>query len=250
MGLKGIIMAGGEGKRFRPLTYYFQKCMIPIGEDQKPILEYIIRLLKWYNLTEISLLVGYRYQQVQNYFGKGERFGVKLRYILDPPNLKGSANALLNAYKEGAIGKEDTLVIYYGDIISNINIEEMLKTHAENNALVTIALAKSFRINEGVAEIQNSRIVKFIEKPALEKNVSIGIMVFDGKVLELIDQLSKNLKPETFDLMGDVVSNLVNHNKNVVPYLTGSFWYDIGSLERFERLDNQRLTESLGFLFK
>jgi len=250
MGLKGVIMAGGEGKRFRPLTYYFQKCMIPIGEEQKPILEYIVRLLKWHNITNISILVGYRHQQVRNYFDEGERFRVKLRYVLDPPTLKGSANALLNAFREGAVKKEDTIIIYYGDIISNINIEEMLGTHNSNKALATIALAKSFKINEGVAEIQGSRIVKFVEKPALEKNVSIGIIILNGKVLEIIENLQKNMSLETFDLMGDVISYLVKHEENVVPYLTDAFWYDVGSLERFERLDNRRLTEVLGFLFQ
>ena len=78
MAVKGIIMAGGLGTRFRPLTNYLQKCMIPIGDEEKPILEYIIRLFKYHDIRDLVLLVGYRYLQIENYFDQGERFSVKL----------------------------------------------------------------------------------------------------------------------------------------------------------------------------
>ncbi|HEX9915460.1 MAG TPA: sugar phosphate nucleotidyltransferase, partial [Candidatus Bathyarchaeia archaeon] len=90
MSVKGVVMAGGLGTRFKPLTEYFQKCMIPIGENQKPILEYIVRLFGHHGVTDLVLLVGYKHQQIENYFDRGERFSVSMKYVLDDPKLKGS----------------------------------------------------------------------------------------------------------------------------------------------------------------
>lgn len=97
--VKGIILAGGQGKRFRPLTYYFQKCMIPVGEEQKPVLEYIIRLFTHHNIKDLVVLVGYKNQQVKNYFNNGSRFGANIKYVLDDPEYKGNAGAIVNAYR-------------------------------------------------------------------------------------------------------------------------------------------------------
>ena len=78
--VKGVVLAGGEGRRLRPLSYYFQKCMIPIGHSQKPLLEYIVRLLKYHNIADVLLLAGYKQEQITNYFNSGNRFGVKINF--------------------------------------------------------------------------------------------------------------------------------------------------------------------------
>ncbi|MGB9134140.1 MAG: sugar phosphate nucleotidyltransferase, partial [Candidatus Bathyarchaeia archaeon] len=86
---KAIVLCGGEGTRLRPITHYLQKTMIPIGHLQKPLLEYIIRLLKFHGLSDITLLVNYKAEQIQNYFGDGARFDVKVSYVHDSQSLKG-----------------------------------------------------------------------------------------------------------------------------------------------------------------
>jgi mannose-1-phosphate guanylyltransferase len=183
MSIKGVILAGGEGTRFRPLTYYFQKCMIPIGDEQKPILDYILRLFKYHGIKKTVLLVGYKHQQIENYFEHGERFGVEMTYVLDDPNLKGSANAILNAYRKGAISDEDTLVVYYGDIISNIDLGAMVSHHQSKDAEATLALARRYNISVGKAELDGTRVTNFVEKPDLMQPVSIGILTLSGSVL-------------------------------------------------------------------
>ena len=250
MSVKGVVLAGGEGTRFRPLTYYFQKCMIPIGEEQKPILDYILRLLRHHGITKTVLLVGYKHQQIENYFEHGERFGVEMTYVLDDPNLKGSANALLNAYKKGAITDEDTLVVYYGDIISNLDIRAMVKHHQSTKADATLALAKRYNISVGKAELDGTRITKFIEKPDLMQPISIGILTLSGSVLKEMSRLQQQGQFKSFDLMGDVISYLVQMGRRVEAYLTDAFWYDVGSIERYERLSPEKLSEVMGFLLK
>jgi len=248
LSVKGVIMAGGLGTRFRPLTEYFQKCMIPIGDQQKPILEYIVRLFRHHEVGDLVLLVGYKHQQIENYFDHGQRFSVSMRYVLDDPELKGSANALLNAYRHGAVGSGDTLVIYYGDIVSNIDLRDMLRFHNEQKSKATIALAPSFVVNVGVAEMEGPLIKKFEEKPRLPSAVSIGILVLDGSVLEEMEALQGRGGFESFDIMGDVVQYLVGRGDRVAGYKTDCFWYDVGSIERYEKLSNDRMSEELGFL--
>lgn len=250
MSLKGVVLAGGEGTRFRPLTYYFQKCMIPVGEEQKPILDYILRLLRYHGVKKTVLLVGYKHQQIVNYFDHGERFGVEITYVLDDPNLKGSANAVLNAYHKGVITEEDTLVVYYGDIISNLDIGAMLKHHQSKNAEATLALARRYNISVGKAELDGTRITNFIEKPDLMQPISIGILTLNGSVLREMARLQEQAQFRSFDLMGDVISYLVQKGRHVEAYLTDAFWYDVGSIERYERLSPEKLSEVMGFLLK
>lgn len=248
MSVKGIIMAGGQGKRFRPLTYYFQKCMIPVGFKEKPILEYIICLLKYHNITDLTILTGYKSKQIENYFNKGERFGVELKYVLDNPDRIGSANAILNAYEENAFSKSDILVVYYGDILSNIDLSEALKQHIETKALATIALAKGFGVNVGTANMNGLWIKKFVEKPVLETPVSIGILILSGHIITEMKKLYTK-EMESFDLMGDVIQNLVEKASKISGYVTDAFWYDVGSIERFERISNEQISQALDFLF-
>jgi mannose-1-phosphate guanylyltransferase len=246
--VKGIVMAGGLGTRFKPLTNYLQKCMIPIGDKEKPILEYIIRLYRYHKITDLVLLVGYRYLQIENYFDHGERFNVKLNYVEDKPGWKGSANAILNAYNEGAFTQDDTLVVYYGDIVSNINLSELVKQHQETGAKATIALSTGLKINEGTADVDGDWVTSFKEKPTLNTNASIGILVLDGSVIYDMERLHSEGQFQSFDLMGDVIQYLVDKKDNIAAYLTEAFWYDVGSIERYERLSNERLSEGLGFL--
>lgn len=248
MAVKGIVMAGGMGTRFRPLTNYIQKCMIPIGDKEKPILEYILRLHEHHSVSDIVLLVGYRYQQIMNYFNHGDRFGVNLKYVQDKPGWKGSANAILNAYNEGAFTKEDTLVVYYGDIVSNINLTKLLEQHEESGAKVTVALSTGFNVAVGTAEVDEGWIKEFKEKPRLETPVSIGILVIEGSVVEEMALTQENGQLQSFDLMGDVVQKLVDDGDQVGAYLTDAFWYDVGSVEKYDKLTNDRLSEEMGYL--
>lgn len=248
-GVKGVILAGGEGTRLRPLSYYLQKCMIPVGEEQRPVLEYIIRLFKYNGIEDLVLLVGYKYQQIVNFFDDGERFGVKITYVIDNPRLKGSANALVQAYREGVLSDGDSLVVYYGDILSNIKLKELLKSHSESGAAAALAMAKGYKIRVGTAEVENDgRIRRFLEKPELDTPACIGILMISGNALEQMDSFSRTLGKENLDLMGDVIPNLIRNGDLVKAYLTDAYWYDLGSIELYEKLSNSEIEQELSFL--
>jgi len=240
--LKGIVFCGGKGVRLRPLSYYIQKTMIPIGTKQKPLLEYVIRLLKKHNVLDITLLVEYKANQIANYFGNGSRFGVKIRYLRDNPKLAGTAGALLNAFLKGTIRLDETLLVYYGDILSNINLTDLLNHHKEKKAVATLALSTGFSVPVGVADVgEGGKITKFIEKPEIEKPVGIGVLVLEAKAINSIQKLFHQKRQ--LDIMTDLIPHFIDTGERVYAYLTDAFWYDVGSTEKYEKIDNKAISK-------
>ncbi len=245
--IKGIVLAGGEGKRLRPLSYYFQKCMIPVGHNQKPLLEYIIRLLSYHNINDILLLSGYKHEQISNYFNSGNRFDVNIEYLLDNPDLKGTGGSILNAYQNGLTDSCEDLIIYYGDIISNIDLTAMLKQHRKRGSIATLAVSSGFKVGVGVAEVNQGNVVGWTEKPTLKLDVGIGILILKTCVLQELKHLNK--PHMNLDIMSHLIPRLIQKGKTVHAYLTNAFWYDVGSVERYEKLDNGTLEKRLGYIF-
>jgi mannose-1-phosphate guanylyltransferase len=236
MRTRGVVLAGGEGKRLRPLSYYFQKCMIPIGRAQKPLLEYVIRLLRHHDISDILVLTGYKHEQIVNYFNSGERFGVTMTCVLDEPALKGTGGSLLHAYRRGLIAPQDALLVYYGDIISDINLTEMVTQHRQSGAVATLALSRGYQVRVGVAEVNGDAVTGWREKPTLDLNVGTGILFLEASTLPELESLSQEY--ETLDLMSHLIPHLIATGAVVHAYVTDAFWYDVGSTERYEKLDN------------
>ena len=244
--LTGVILAGGEGTRLRPLSYYFQKCMIPVGTNQRPLLEYIIRFLRYHGITDVRLLVGYKNEQIKNYFEKGKRFGINLNYLLDDPKTKGTGAALLNLYKKENLNR-GTILIYYGDILSNIDLTEMMNQHRREKSAVTLAVVHGYQVPVGVASVDGTRVVRWVEKPQLNLDVGIGILAIDAEILEQLSQMGKGAKE--LDITRDFIPWLQDKGYPVGAYVTDSFWYDIGSTEKYEKLDNGLIDKTFKFLF-
>ncbi|MCW4001918.1 MAG: nucleotidyltransferase family protein [Candidatus Bathyarchaeota archaeon] len=233
--VKGLVLCGGQGTRLRPITYYFQKTMVPVGTKQKPLLEYVVRLLEFHGIKDLVLLVNYKAEQIMNYFEEGSMFNVKISYVKDDPSSKGTAGSVLNAYAKGAVNVKDTLLVYYGDILTNMNLHDLTRYHKDRRSWATVALASNFAVRVGLADLdENGKIRGFVEKPTLEKPVSVGINVLKGKTLEEMELLKKE-KGEV-DLMGDVIPHLIKTGKSVYGYVSEAFWYDVLSTEAYEKL--------------
>ncbi len=247
--IKGLILCGGPGVRLRPISYYFQKTMLPIGQRQKPLLEYVIRHLKFHEVEDLVLMVDYKAEQILNYFNDGSRFGVKISYVHDKPELKGTAGSVLNAYKHGAVNAKNTLLVYYGDILTNMNLKDLLQYHRDRRSSATVALASGFTVRVGLADMEeDGKIRGFVEKPKLEKPVSIGILVLKGETIKAMDMLKKERR--ILDLMRHVIPNLVKIGKPVYGYLSDAFWYDVGSTGAYEKLSPKLVEETFSYLFQ
>jgi len=249
--MQAVVLCGGEGVRLRPLTFYFQKTMVPIGDKEKPLLEYVVRLLTHHGFRDIILLTNYRANQITNYFNEGPRFNAHFEFIQDVRDVTGTGGALLNAREE----LQENFIIYYGDILSSIDLGKMWNEHIDNDAACTVALAKDFPVRVGVADISNDGVLKgFVEKPMLGRPVSIGIFALNRRAVDLIEEIEegkrKDGKKPSVDLTGELIPLLIERGDKVQSYLTDSFWYDVGSLERYEKLENHVVEKELSYLLK
>lgn len=241
----GVVIAGGEGRRLRPLTYYFQKCMIPVGSRQKPLLEYILLSLKRHGIVDTKLLVGYKHEQIVNYFNAGERFGIGIEYFLDVPSLGGSGGALLNATRRGAFDGAEVLLVYYGDILCDIDLSALVRQHVESRSLATLAVTSGFKVPVGVAEVEGSRVKRWVEKPEIDIYAGIGIVALSPGALEALEELFE--ERANVDLMGDLIPFLIGGGGRVDAYFTDAFWYDVGSTEKYETIDNGLIDRLFNF---
>ena len=240
-GFIGVILCGGEGKRLRPLTYYFQKTMIPIGRRQKPLLEYIVKLLRYYGIHDIVMLVGYKSEQIINYFEDGSKFNIRISYVRDPDDLKGSGHAVLNAYNKGVFNGYRNLLIYYGDILSDINLRELMNKHVRYEADSVLAVASKYQLPVGVVEAEGDRVLKMVEKPWINIFATIGILTLSIDALEKVSGLYG--KYEELDIMTHIIPELIKNDGKVVVYRHDGYWYDVGSTEKYEKIDNDKIEE-------
>ncbi|MEM3684446.1 MAG: nucleotidyltransferase family protein [Conexivisphaerales archaeon] len=246
----GVVLCGGLGSRLRPLTYYFQKVMLPIGSAQKPILEYILHSLRRAEIRNALLLANYKFEQIRNYFGDGSAVGMDLTYIMDDPMYKGSGGALLNAWKKGMVDDDATILIYYGDILTKLDLKKMLQQHWNDSSVATLAVAKGFRVPVGVAKMHGKRISSFEEKPEIDINVGVGIMALEGKGLRLLEEIHRTKNSDSIDIMGDLLTTLIKRREKVEGFVFDDFWLDVGSIEAYEKVDPKKFDEMFSGLIE
>ena len=221
--MKAAILAGGAGTRLYPITTYVPKTLLPIGN--RYVIEYLIEYLKRNGINEIVMLISANeFELVRNHLSDGSRYGVRVEYSV--AERIGTAGAL-GAAKE-ILG--DRFLAYYGDVLTDMDLREMIAFHDAKKSVCTIAMSTSVPIEYGVARVaDDGRVTYFQEKPVLkEYPVSMGIHVLDRQVLS-------SCAPNT-DLAGDVIPKLVANGKPVYAYLTEKRHYDIGTFKSLEEV--------------
>ena len=225
--MKGIILHGGHGTRLRPLTHTGPKQLLPIANI--PMSQYGLETMKESGITEIALIIGGNgVQKVRDYYGNGEKFGVKISYIeQDLP--KGIAHAI--SLCEDFINNEKFLV-FLGDNIINKNISDFAKDFNNSNDDATILLCEVDNPSRfGIAEIKENKIIKILEKP---KNPPTNLAVTGIYFLTpIIFQVIKNLKPSWRNELEitDALDNLLQMNKNISFQMITDYWKDTGTPE-------------------
>lgn len=234
------ILAGGEGTRFRPYTEIIPKPMIPLGPEEKPILEYIVSWIAGHGIRDIVLLVGYRWRQIANYFHDGARWGVGIRYSIDDERYHGTGGSLVKARRSGLLNA-DTILVWYGDILAPLDIHALLAKHENSRAQATLVLADRYQVPVGVARLEGDDIIELREKPWLPIHVTIGVLALNPSIL---DQAANELGT-SFDIMADLIPWMIRQGMKVKAYIHQGPWYDVGSLERYKKLDNRLLEKIL-----
>lgn len=223
---KVLVLAGGQGVNFRPLTYELPKALIPI--KGKPLLEHTIEMLKRSGFNDIVLSVGHLGDKVREHFGDGSRFGVKVTYLEQKKSNRGTAQPVREA--ASALGG-GTFILLYGDVLADIDFKDVLAFHAAQHLPLTMALTSVEKPTSwGVVNLKGNRVVGFTEKPKQRTSashlVNAGIYVCEPEMLPLISVKSERLEK-------DLLPRLAQSGQ-LAGYPFSGYWYDVSTPEVYE----------------
>jgi mannose-1-phosphate guanylyltransferase / phosphomannomutase len=234
--VKAVVMAGGEGTRLRPITANQPKPMLPVVN--RPIMEHVLRLLRKHGFTETVVTVQFLASIVRNYFGDGDDFGMSLQYATEETPL-GTAGSVKNA--EDALRDEPFLVIS-GDALTDVDLSDLVAFHKDNQALVTVGLARvPDPLEFGIVIVdEEGRIQRFLEKPTwgqvFSDTVNTGIYVMEPEVLGWVRA------GEVVDWSGDVFPRLLESGAPLYGWIADGYWEDVGSHESYVKAQADVLT--------
>jgi NDP-mannose synthase len=220
--VKAVILAGGQGTRLAPYSVVFPKPLMPIGD--MPILELLLLQLRNGGVSGVTMAVGHLSSLIMAYFGKGEKIGLPIEYSHEETPL-GTAGPL------GLVsGLDQAFFVMNGDLLTDINIGDMIRTHRDRRATATIGLYdREVTLDLGVIETDGEgQVLKYIEKPSYRYDVSMGIYIFEPRA---INHVPRN---QRFDLP-DLVRALIAAEEPVIGYKHRGYWLDIGRPDDYRR---------------
>jgi NDP-sugar pyrophosphorylase family protein len=219
--MKAIVLAGGRGARLVPYTKILPKPLMPIGD--MPILEILLRQMKRANINEVIITVGHLAGLLQAFFQDGSNLGMHITYSFEETPL-GTAGPL-SLVK----GLDDTFLVTNGDVLTTLDLREIVQFHTDQKATATIAVhCRKVDIDFGVVQCDGShRIVGYTEKPSIDYMVSMGIYVFEPRVLTYIPY-NQNL-----DLPA-LVKILISAGEKVIGFPYKGYWQDLGRPDDYE----------------
>lgn len=226
--MKAVIMAGGQGSRLRPLTENLPKPMVHVLGQ--PIMEHIVRHLSRFDIEEIVTTLHYRPRQIQNYFGDGSEFGIRMEYTLETEPL-GTAGSV----KLGQKYLDETFLVVGGDALMDFDFSEFLRFHREKKAKVSLLLKRVKEPGEFGIVItgEDGRVQRFLEKPGLGEvfsdTANTGIYLIEPEVLDSIPE------GESFDFAQDLFPLLMEQGEPIYGYIGEGYWSDIGTLEQLRQ---------------
>jgi len=224
--MKAVILIGGEGTRLRPLTCNTPKAMVPILN--RPFLEHLLRYLEKHGVRDVILTMGYLPDPIQNHLGNGGQFGVKITYLVEESPL-GTAGAVKNA--ESFL--DGPFVVFNGDILTEIDLTDMIKRHQEIKPKASIALTPVDNPTiYGVVETDaRSMVNRFVEKPGWDRvttnMINAGIYILETEVLEHIPAAT----PAMFE--HHLFPLLLEMGEPILSYPSDAYWIDIGTSEKY-----------------
>jgi glucose-1-phosphate thymidylyltransferase len=214
-----VVLAGGEGTRLRPLTEHRPKPMLPAAN--RPVLEYVFDALVAAGITTLHVVVGYRGERIQNYFGPTFR-GTPVRYHHQSSQL-GSGHAL----QQAGDGVEGPFLAVNGDQLTETEIvTDVLAAHEAGDARVTLGVVESEKApNYGAVELDGATVTSFVERPGEDsyRLLNAGVYGFEASIFADLDRTHP--VDGTLELP-DVISTLVAGSPRVAGVRTEGYWLD------------------------
>src|SRR5579863_495571 len=219
-------MAGGEGSRLRPLTIRRPKPMVPIAG--KPVMEHILNLLKRHGITEVVVTVQYLASNIEDYFGNGSQFGMRITYSREDVPL-GTAGSVKNAEER----LTEPFIVISGDALTDYNLTDIIQYHNEKQSMATLMLAHVPNPLEYGVIITNEdgHISQFLEKPSwgevFSDTINTGIYVLDPKVFSYFE------KNKPFDFSQELFPMMLKKGDPLYGYIAEGYWCDVGNLAEY-----------------
>ena len=224
--IKALILAGGKGARLRPLALHIPKPVVPLANI--PFLFFQIDRIKRADITEIILSLSYQPRKIIDIFGDGRQYGVTMRYTHEDLPL-GTAGAFKAA--ENLI--DDTTITLNGDILTNVDLLDVLRFHREKKAEATIVTVRVMNPSGyGLVETKpDGRIIRFTEKPPEDEvtgdTINAGIYILERQALDRIPSGSaQSFERELFPAMAQ-------EGARIFAYPMQGFWQDVGSPAKY-----------------
>lgn len=223
--MKAVVLAGGKGTRLAPYTTILPKPLMPIGE--MPILEVLLRQMKRSGVNHVVLTVGHLASLLQAYFKDGSQWGLDVTYSLENLPL-GTAGPIALVP-----GLQETFLVTNGDVLTTLNLKKLVAFHKQKGGIATIAAHhRQVKIDLGVIQWDgDDRIRGYIEKPTNDYTVSMGIYVFEPRILEYIPA------GEYLDFP-DLILKLIGNGEQVNGYTFDGYWMDLGRPDDYIQANN------------
>lgn len=220
----GVIMAGGKGTRLGDLTRSTPKPMLKVAG--RPILERLVLHFVGFGIHRIFLSVGYLANVIEDYFGDGSRLGCQIEYLREKEPLgTGGALSLLPE-----IPSEPSIVCN-GDIITEANIEQMIRFHKNGSYGMTVGLADySHQIPFGCIELDADRVIGVAEKPTVLRPINAGIYVIEPSIIATV--------PQRFFPITELIEKCLLDNVPVGGWSVNANWIDVGQKDELTRARN------------
>ena len=220
--MHAVILAGGKGVRLRPYTTTLPKPLVPIG-DSHAILEIVLHQLSAYGFRSVTLAINHMGRLIRAFVGDGSQWGMEIDYAEEtvPLSTVGPLFGLRDRLPEH-------FLVLNGDVLTDLDFGDLLQAHVLSGAPLTVATAlRSAKIDFGVLEVTDAKIVGFTEKPSLTYRVSMGVYGMSRATIEPYpDGLAFG-----FD---QLVLDLLQQRRPPACYEFGGYWLDIGRPDDYD----------------
>jgi mannose-1-phosphate guanylyltransferase len=225
--MKAILLAGGKGTRLRPLTVHTPKPIVPIFN--RPFLYYQIDLLRQVpEIDEVILSLNYQPRRIEEIFGEGEGLGMRLRYVVEPMPL-GTGGAIRYAGDQ----LTESVVVFNGDVLTQVDLAAVLRLHRERKAKATIVLTpvENPRAYGLVETDASGNVQRFLEKPGEDEitcnTINAGIYVLEPDTFDRIP------KDTAWSIERSFFPSLIERHETFVAYVHNGYWIDIGTPHKY-----------------
>jgi dTDP-glucose pyrophosphorylase/CBS domain-containing protein len=219
--LRAVVMAGGFGRRLRPLTEEIPKPMLPVGD--RPILEHVLEGLRESGIHQVHLSTHYKGAMIADHFGDGSNFGLEIQYLEEEEPL-GTAGALSLMEHE-----DEPVLVINGDVLTGLDFRALLDFHREHKAEMTVGVRRlEIPVPYGVVVTDGVAVTAIREKPSLRHFVNAGLYLLEPEVCRSVP------RGESVD-MPDLIQGLVDAGRTVVSFPVREHWLDVGRLEDYQR---------------